>query len=105
MSRDELSYRVNIRIDRTEYPDVMAELEKLPASKQPSHLRLMLRLGAGLLNGSLSSTASPQERNVVTASVVPISQGNPSKSKSTHRVDPFDSRGLDPADFQFGQSK
>lgn len=105
MSKECPSYRVNIHIDRTEYADVITELEQYSAARQPNHLRMLIRLGVGVRNGLYLPAAISQERNVMTASVVPISQEHPHKSKPLNRTDPFESRGLDPADFQFGQEK
>lgn len=103
MSKNDQSYRVNIRLNRTEYADVVADLERHPANEQPHRLRLLLRLGLATVSGSFAAMEVAINNVQPTAKVMQITQAHTSPQKPISRPDPFLDRNLDPADFHFGQ--
>ena len=107
MSHDN-SFRIHCRINRTEYEDLVSDLERFSGDDRNARVKMLLR--AGLI--SITSRAAPIAGAPVQALPMGIQSSyqpaigrvheSPAKAEPRNGADVFDSLGLDPANFSFG---
>jgi hypothetical protein len=96
-------YRIHMRLRRTEYGDVIADLENHPETEQNARIKKLLRLG---LAAEAANTGGPivvAERPVAASAPSPQPVRNERPAPKTKRAEAkFDALGMDPATFSFG---
>jgi hypothetical protein len=102
---DNGSYRIHMRLRRTEYGDVIADIESYPESEQYARIKRLLRLGlaADTANAGGAIMVSTGAEKVIS----PAAQARPTRTErhpreTTGADAKFDALGLDPATFSFG---
>lgn len=98
MSADADSFRVQVRLNNTEFADIKADLERYDGAQRAGRIRLFLRLGyAAATNPAFAADFIPvlDRRPSEGATAVPT-------ASSTRDDDPLARFGLDVAAFQFG---
>ncbi len=96
---DNGSYRIHMRLRRTEYGDVIADIENYPESEQYARIKRLLRLG-------LAADTANAGGAIVEKVISPAAQARPTRTerhpRETKGVDAkFDALGLDPVNFSF----
>lgn len=102
MPKDNL-FRIQVRLSRTEYQDLVADLERHGPQDRSARAKLLMRTGLSAINGQVSVMESAPP--VAGLSVVTHQQQQRLPSNAAGRlpgVELFDSLGLDPSDFKFG---
>ena len=102
---DNGSYRIHMRLRRTEYGDVIADIESYPESEQYARIKRLLRLGLAAESAAAVPVvnASSQAKGLVPA-VAPHRKSHNDRPSppNNNGADKLDALGMDPADFSFG---
>ncbi|MCK6390860.1 MAG: hypothetical protein L6Q40_07530 [Azonexus sp.] len=100
------SFRLQCRINRTEYEDVVSDLERFTGDDRNARAKMLLRAGLISITGRTASGVSvmpapPTSPPVTNGPLAPDLQsvGTPA---SRNGADIFDALGFDPAEFKFG---
>lgn len=100
------SFRLQCRINRTEYEDVVSDLERFAGDDRNARAKMLLR--AGLI--SITSRTAPAMSVMATPAVgVPVANATAAPELQSvgtpatrNGADIFDALGFDPAEFKFG---
>lgn len=98
MARD-ASYRLHIRLNRAEYADVIADLERFNDDDKSARARLLMRIGLAVVSGS---PVSHQDAPAKPANTNDHFAHSPVQEAPPAGIDVLDALGLDPAEFRFG---
>ena len=108
MNSTDNTFRVHVRLNKVEFADLKADIEQYAGPARAGRIRLLLRCGLAALKGQ----AIPADRtglalHPVQIPVMPVQTIKPVAVESEAKVadaDALFSMGMDPANFQFGQS-
>lgn len=106
MKTKEHSFRINVRISRIEYPDIVADLERFKGAERCRRFRLLLSTGlaAARKNSTSIGETSPPTRPTYSQSPT-VSASAPETVSSNTEVDALLAAGLDLSAFRFDNSK
>jgi hypothetical protein len=106
MSNDDLPFKVQARLNRVEYKDLVTDLEEYEGAGRGGRVRILMRLGLGVVKGIYVLAASA-DRSSHLAAVVDLPRAKPAtkQSSTADTLDHLELMGMDPAQFKFGQSK
>lgn len=102
---DNGSYRIHMRLRRTEYGDVVADIESYPESEQYARIKRLLRLGlaADMANaGGAIVISTGAEHAISPATQVRTIRTERARREAKSADAKFDALGMNPADFTFG---
>jgi hypothetical protein len=97
-------YRIHMRLRRTEYNDVIADLESHPESEQNARIKKLLRLGLAAEGAGAGPIVASGPTTALAPAVAPLRKSRDDRQPVplNKGADKFDALGMDPATFSFG---